>query len=120
MRTQGIRGATTVNNNTEQEIIDAVKELWLELQKANDFLEEDLASVFFSSTPDLNAQFPAKGVRELGFSDVALFGTLEIDNPDAVKMCIRVLIHWNTTKTQKEIKHVYLHGAAKLRRDRAK
>lgn len=117
MNLRGIRGATTCLDNSKEEIFAKTKELWAEIKNQNDFLEEDLASVIFSSTPDLTAAFPATAVRQLGYDKVPLFGALEIDNPDAVKRCIRVLIHWNTDKKQDEIIHVYLHGAASLRRD---
>lgn len=117
MKVRGIRGATTCDANSKEEIFAKTKELWREMQKQNDFCEEDLASVIFSSTPDLTAAFPAAGVRQLGFASVPLFGTMEIDNPEAVKLCVRILVHWNTDKTQKEIKHVYLNGAAVLRPD---
>ena len=117
MKVRGIRGATTCIANNKEEIFARTKELWLDIKKQNGFKEEDLASVIFSSTQDLTAAFPAAALRQLGCDKVPLFGTLEIDNPDAVKMCVRVLIHWNTEKEQDEIVHVYLHGAAALRPD---
>ncbi|MCU0464734.1 MAG: chorismate mutase [Anaerolineae bacterium] len=84
---------------------------------ANDIDEEDIASVFFTSTPDLNAAFPAIGARRVGLGKVALLGMIEIDVPDAVKRCVRVLIHWNTTKSLDDLVHVYLRGAVVLRPD---
>lgn len=119
MAVRGIRGAITCKDNTEEEILSAVKELWLEMQKKNEFIEEDLASVIFSSTPDLTAAFPASAVRSLGFKTVPLFGTAEIDKPDSVKLCVRILIHWNTQKSHKDIQHVYLKGSRVLREDLA-
>lgn len=117
MAVRGIRGATTCSVDTEEEIMSAVKELWLILQEKNGFLEEDIASVIFSSTPDLKSAFPAAAVRSLGWDSVPLFGTVEIEKPNAVKLCIRVLIHWNTQKSHKEVKHVYLRESQVLRND---
>jgi chorismate mutase len=86
----------------------------------NGIAEVDIGAVIFSSTPDLDAAFPAAAARAIGWSDVPLFGTQEIANPNGVARCIRVLILWNTARGQKEIRHIYLHGAAVLRPDLAK
>lgn len=117
MAVRGIRGATTCKANTEEEILSAVKELWIEMQKKNEFIEEDLASVIFSSTPDLTAAFPATAVRSLGWESVPLFGTMEIEKPNSVKLCVRILVHWNTQKSHKDVQHVYLKGSRVLRKD---
>lgn len=117
MRVRGVRGATTAADNTPEAITESVMELMLELLRANDIEEEDIASVFFTSTPDLNAAFPAIGARRVGLGKVALLGMIEIDVPDAVKRCVRVLIHWNTEKSLDELVHVYLRGAVVLRPD---
>ena len=117
MRVRGVRGATTATDNTPEAIAEAVMELMTELLRANDIEEDDIASVFFTSTPDLNAAFPAIGARRVGLMKVALLGMIEIDVPDAVKQCVRVLIHWNTEKSLDELVHVYLRGAVVLRPD---
>lgn len=117
MRVRGVRGATTADANTPEAITEAVMELMVELLRANDIDEEDIASVFFTSTPDLTAAFPAIGARKVGLSKVALLGMIEIDVPDAVKQCVRVLIHWNTEKSLDDLVHVYLKGAVVLRPD---
>lgn len=114
---RGVRGATTVEENTQEQILARVAELLAGMVTQNDLQTEDIAAVIFSSTADLNAAFPAKAAREMGWLDVPLFGTQEIEAADAVAKCVRVLLLWNTTKTQKEIKHLYLRGAAVLRRD---
>lgn len=114
---RGIRGATTVGKNDRQQIVERVSELLLAMQSANAIESEDIGAIIFSSTTDLNATFPAAAARSIGWVDVPLFGTQEIDNPDGVPQCIRVLILWNTDLSQKDIKHVYLHGAVILRRD---
>jgi len=114
---RGIRGAITVEENCSDEIIQATAELVEEMVRANDVKVEDVAAVFFSLTPDLNAAFPAKAVRSLGWKNVPLFCTTEIDVPGAVSQCIRVMILANTLKGQEEIKHLYLGEARKLRED---
>jgi chorismate mutase len=116
---RGVRGATTVDENTQEQICAQVTELLAGLVRQNGIETEDVAAVIFSSTADVNAAFPAKAAREMGWSDVPLFGTQEIEVADAVARCIRVVLLWNTTKTQKEIRHLYLREAAVLRRDLA-
>lgn len=115
---RGIRGATTVDANTSDAILAAARELLLLLIEANDLRSEDISSAIFSTTPDLDADFPALAARQLGWHDVALMCGHEMAVPGALPMCIRVLIHWNTPKTQAEIQHVYIRGARNLRPDR--
>ncbi|WP_346355784.1 chorismate mutase [Azotosporobacter soli] len=117
MMIRGVRGATTVENNCAEEIISRVEELLTALIKANAIETEDIGALIFSSTPDLNAAFPAVAARRLGWNEVPLFGTQEIEQPDGVKQCVRVLALLNTERSQKEIKHIYLHGATVLRQD---
>lgn len=114
---RGIRGATTVEKNDAQEIYDAVVELLSRLNEVNDIDPDNIGAVIFSSTPDLTAAFPAAAARRMGWCDVPLFGTQEIDQTEGVPKCIRVLILLNTEKTQKEIQHIYLKEAKRLRRD---
>lgn len=114
---RGVRGATTVERNEREEIFANVAELLALIVEENKIDIEDIGAVIFSSTPDINAAFPAAGARAMGWSEVPLFGTLEIDNPEGVPRCIRVLILWNTEVPQKEIKHLYAKGAAVLRQD---
>ena len=120
MLVRGIRGAITVNNNTKEEITKFTKELLITLQKENDFNIEDIVSVFFSVTPDLNATFPAQAARELGWDRVPLFDMQEIGVPGSLPRCIRILIQINCSKNQTEIKHCYLRGARILRKDLVK
>ena len=120
MLVRGIRGAITVNNNTKEEIIKFTKELLITLQKENDFKIEDIVSVFFSVTPDLNAAFPARAARELGWKQVPLFDMQEIGVSGSLPRCIRILIQINCSKNQTEIKHCYLRGAKILRKDLVK
>ncbi len=114
---RGVRGATTVEENCSEAIISRVEELLCALQEDNRIETEDIGALIFSSTPDLDAAFPAVAARRIGWTEVPLFGTQEIDQPDGVKMCIRVLLLLNTELKQKEMRHVYLHGAKVLRQD---
>ena len=117
VRVRGVRGATTAERNTAGDILDATQKLLEEMVKANDIVEDDVASVIFTTTGDLNAVFPAKAGRDFGWHRTALMGAKEVDVPDGIPMCIRILIHWNTEKTLDEIRHVYMHGAMILRPD---
>lgn len=117
---RGIRGATSVDKNESAEIAEKVTELLLEMVQANTIEIEDIAAVIFSSTPDINSAFPAIAARNMGWTEVPLFGTQEIDNPNGVARCVRVLILLNTQLQQKAIKHIYLRDAVLLRRDISK
>ena len=117
MLVRGIRGAITADSNTKEEIIEKAKELLITLKKENDFKIEDIVSIFFSVTPDLNAAFPAQAARELGWKQVPLFDMQEIEVPGSMPRCIRILIQINCQKSQTEIKHCYLRGAEILRKD---
>jgi chorismate mutase len=114
---RGVRGATTVTTNSAEAIISATKELLQAMIDVNEIDEAHVASVFFTTTPDLDAAFPAQAARAVGWRETALLGAQEINCPDGVPMCIRVLIHWNTEKPLSEIRHVYRHGAERLRPD---
>jgi chorismate mutase len=118
MHCRGIRGATTAEKNTAEDILAATRELLALIIEANDLKTEDVASAIFTTTPDLTAAFPAQAAREMGWRDVALLDTQEIPVPGSLERCIRVLIHWNTEKSASEIEHVYLKGAHALRSDR--
>lgn len=117
MLTRGVRGATTVEANTAEAIVDAAKELLAAMMKANELDAEYVASAFFTATPDLNAEFPALAAREIGWTDVALLCGHEMNKPGSLPMCLRILLHVNTDKPAREIKHVYLRGARVLRPD---
>jgi chorismate mutase len=116
---RGIRGAITVEENSPAAIRAATRELLERLVAANDLRIEDVASVIFSTTTDLNAEFPAVAARELGWTEAALLCTHEMGVPGSLPRCIRVLIHWNTTRRTDEIVHVYLRDARRLRPERA-
>jgi chorismate mutase len=117
MKFRGVRGATTAEANTAEAILSATQELIEAMIQENEIDEEDVASVIITTTPDLNACYPAKAARDLGWRRTALMGCQEIDHPEGIPRCIRVLIHWNTLKTLDDIKHVYMEGALALRPD---
>ena len=114
---RGIRGAITVEENVSGLILDATRELLSKLLADNGVEISDIASIFFTVTTDLNAAFPAKAAREMGLGLVPLLCMTEIPVPDGLARCIRILVHWNTTKDVDAIKHVYLREAVVLRPD---
>lgn len=117
MMFRGVRGATTVNNNTPEEIVSAAQELLQAMVEANGIEEEYVASVIFTTTPDLTAAYPAAAARQMGWTQTALMGCQEMNVPGTLPRCIRVLVHWNTDKAIDELIHVYLRGAQVLRPD---
>ncbi len=113
---RGIRGATTAAANDARSINEATAELLRTLADLNGLRSEDIGYVWFTVTPDLDAGFPADAARaSLGWTDVPLICGREIPVPGALARCIRVLIAWNTTKTQRDVRHAFLRGARSLR-----
>ena len=112
---RGIRGATTAPVNTAEDILEATRELVVALRHLNELEPEDIASAIFTTTPDLNATFPALAAREVGWTEVPLMCTHEMDVPGSLKRAIRILLHVNTTRSAGDIRHVYLKGARQLR-----
>ena len=117
MLTRGVRGATTVKANTREAILEATTELLQAMAEANGLDSEDVASAFFTSSSDINAEFPALAARQMGWTDVALLCGHEMQVPGSLLMCLRILLHVNTEKKASDIVHVYLHGARALRPD---
>lgn len=115
MNCRGIRGATTVDSNTKEAILAATKELLRDMVAYNDVREEDVAAIFFTTTADLNATFPAEAARETGLSRAPLLCGQEIDVPGSLPMCLRILILFNTDKDASDIAHVYIKGATVLK-----
>lgn len=115
---RGVRGATTVDENTSEAILAATREMLFIIIRANGMMPEDVASAYFTTTTDLDATYPALAARQLGWYDVALLCGHEMTVPEGLPRCIRVLIHWNTRLSPKEIVHVYLRDARQLRPDR--
>jgi chorismate mutase len=112
---RGVRGATVATADTRDQIHRATVELVCAMLEANNIREDDLASAFFTTTPDLHAAFPAEAVRLMGWEYVPMLGAVEMDKAGAPARCIRVLLHWNTDRRPQEIKHIYLRGTESLR-----
>jgi len=117
---RGVRGATTADGNTRDDILTATRQLLALLIRINGIEPEQVASAIFSLTRDLDAEFPALAARQLGWLDVPLLCTYEVDVPGSLRKCIRVLIHWNTDKPQNQIRHIYVKDAERLRPDISK
>jgi len=118
MAVRGVRGAITVHSNTKKEIVESTKQLLEEIILVNKIKVKDIAAIFFSSTPDLNAEFPAIAARSLGWLYTPLLCTNEIKVPGSLKKCVRVMMIINSARLQAKIKYIYLKGAAQLRPDR--
>ena len=115
---RGIRGATTITEDSSVHILQETERLVLAMASENDIDPEDVASVVVSTTTDISSAFPAKAVRSItGWTYVPVMCTHEMGVPGAITLCIRVLMHVNTDKSQRDIHHVYLNEAMKLRPD---
>lgn len=114
---RAIRGATTVFNNDKNEMLNETKKLLKEIIEKNNINKDDIISIIFTATKDLDAVFPAVAAREIGLNDVALMCMNEFDVPYGLKKCIRVMFHINTDKDKSEIKHIYLNDSKVLRPD---
>ncbi len=121
MPSRGIRGATTVSGNETGAILEATRAMLQAIVEQNGLSDEnincDMVSVIFTATTDLDAVYPAVAAREMGWTNVPLLCMQEMDVAGSLRHCIRVLIHWNTERTQSEMRHVYLGGAQSLRPD---
>ena len=117
---RGVRGATTVSANSREKILTATRQMLALMVRRNDMVVTDLASAVFTVTKDINAEFPALAARQIGWLEVPLLCGYEIEVPNSLPMCVRVLVHWNTSKTQHEVEHVYIHDAVRLRPDLSK
>ncbi len=114
MTCKGIRGATRAEN-TREAILSATRELLGRLMEENDLREENVAAAFFTTTQDLNAEFPAKAARQMGWEHTALMCAHEMNVPDALSQCIRVMLIVNSEKGNSDLVNVYLKGTEKLR-----
>ena len=119
MTCRGVRGATTVESNSRDEILEETRKLLALMIRFNDIRAGDVASAIFTLTRDLNAEFPALAARQLGWLDVPLLCGHEVEVPGSLPRCIRILVHWNTDRAQEDVNHVYLENAQKLRPDRS-
>lgn len=117
---RGVRGAITVQSDQTENVLAETEKLIREIVRANNIVAEDVASVVISTTPDITSAFPAKAVRTMeGWSYVPVMCMHEMNVPNALPLCIRVLMHVNTEISQQAIRHIYLNEAVKLRPDLA-
>jgi chorismate mutase len=114
---RALRGASTVVEDTEEQITQRVQELLTELMTRNGLSLDDVISVIFTATPDVVSMFPATAARSIGFGAVPLLCASEIPVPGSMPRCIRVLLHVYTDRPPADLRHVYLHGAQVLRDD---
>ncbi len=114
---RGLRGATTVDEDTVSQVTERSQELMRALMEGNGLVEDDIISVLFTATADVTSTFPATAIRAIGFGAVPLLCAAEIAVPGSKALCIRVLLHVHTTLPRDQIKHIYLHGAQGLRDD---
>ncbi len=117
MAVRAIRGATQVAADDRDEVLSATRELVSTVLERNELSSEDLISILFTATPDLVSEFPALAARELGLGDVPLMCATEIAVPHALPRVLRLMAHVETPRPRSEVQHVYLRGAAALRRD---
>lgn len=117
MMVRGIRGATTVESNTREEILEATNELLSVIVESNLIEHDRVASIIFTTTVDLNAEFPAVAARESGWTDVALQCMHDMNVPGSLERCVRILMHVNTELSNAELQHIYLRDARQLRVD---
>ena len=114
---RALRGATTVDEDLPEQIIERVVDLLETMFDRNDVDHDDLISIFFTATPDVTSMFPATAARKIGLGDVPLICAQEIPVPDSTPRCIRVMAHLTTERSRSELHHVYLEGATSLRDD---
>jgi chorismate mutase len=119
MAVRALRGATTLDEDTPEQMDTRVKALLATLFERNDVGPEDMISAFFTATPDIRSAFPATVARAFGLDDVPLLGAQELDVEGALPRCVRVMVHLETDKPRRELRHVFLEGAAALRPDLA-
>jgi chorismate mutase len=117
MAVRAVRGAIQVDVNDRDAILEGTTELVTEVLHRNRLDPDDLISIVFTATPDLNAEFPAYAARLLGLTDVPLLCTTEIAVPGSMPRVLRLLAHVETSLTRAEVRHVYLRGASALRTD---
>ena len=120
MAVRAVRGATQLEDDVREHMLERVAEMVTDVMEANDLDVEDFISVIFTATPDLVSEFPAYAARRLGFGDVPLICARELAVEGAMPRVVRMLAHVESDLSKQDITHVYLHGAANLRRDLAR
>lgn len=119
MPVRAIRGAIQLDRDDREHLLESVDELIREVLAQNELGTDELISMIFTATPDLHSEFPALAARQLGIGDVPLLCTQELDVTGAMPRVIRVMVHAEMDRSKAEVRHVYLRGAAALRRDLA-
>ncbi len=117
MAVRAVRGATQLDQDTREHMLDRVAELVTDVMEANGLDVDDFISIIFTATSDLVSEFPAYAARQLGFSDVPLVCARELEIEGSMPRVVRLMAHVDTDLPRADITHVYLHGAANLRRD---
>ena len=117
MAVRAIRGAVQVDEDERGQVLEATAELVAEVMRRNELTTDDVISVLFTATPDINSEFPALAARKVGFSDVPLMCATELDVPHALPRVVRLMAHVETERPRSEVQHVYLRGAQALRLD---
>lgn len=116
-RVRAIRGATTLDRDDREQVIERTQELIAALFERNELHEDDLISIVFTATGDIHAAFPAEAAREAGITHVPLLCARELEIVGGVERCIRILVHAYTSRSTRELRHPYLHAARQLRTD---
>ena len=117
MTVRAVRGATQVDNDDREEILEATAELVAEVLDRNGVQPNDVISILFTATPDLTAEFPAYAARKMGLTDVPLMCATEIAVPRAMPRVLRLMAHVETERARADVRHVFLRGAQALRTD---
>jgi chorismate mutase len=117
MPVRALRGATTLDEDTPEQMRTRVKELFAALFERNHLEPDDVISVFLTATPDIRSAFPATAARAFGLEDVPLLGAQELDVDNGMPRCVRVLLHIDTDRPRAQLQHVFLEGAVHLRPD---
>ncbi|TCJ23428.1 chorismate mutase [Nocardioides jejuensis] len=120
MAVRAVRGATQLDSDTREQMLDRVAEMVRDVMESNDITVDDFISIIFTSTSDLTSEFPAYAARVLGFHDVPLVCARELEIEGSMPRVVRMMAHVETDLARADITHVYLHGAANLRRDLSK
>ena len=120
MAVRAVRGATQLEDDVREHMLERVAEMVTDVMRANDLGVEDFISIVFTATGDLHSEFPAYAARQLGFDDVPLICARELEIEGSMPRVVRMLAHVETQLSRSEVTHVYLHGAAHLRRDLAR
>ncbi|AJI47899.1 chorismate mutase [Francisella philomiragia] len=114
---RSVRGATTIEKDTKENVLSATKELLQQMISRNNIKSEDIVNIIFTATRDIESEFPAVAAREVGLVNVPLIDCQQMVREGALEFCIRIMLTYNTTKSQLDINHVYLHRAQVLRPD---